>query len=323
MGLINSDIPELEGTDTETVLSNLNDMEVELERLLERRIAHLFELSDAILSDGEDEDIIKSIILSIRSDPEGLSERVLPENSAMIKSLYSCISLPERLMIFRRVFSKLYTSKKPFIKSYLDSVGTDISVEVGKIAYLNNTFNDAAYIAFADCVYGAKAHYEASVAKVCECVREGTCQFCILPIETSFDGKLLSFYRAIIRQGLKINLVYDMPGKSVGEYIRYALLGNSALPSASAHRMRSKDRYLDLLLPLSDGLAVSEVAMAAQLCSLEICSIDTISVKQSTDRLQKFFAITLKIARGDINTFLSYLSVDCPGFVLLGLYTRI
>ena len=323
MGLINSDIPELEGTSTEISLSNLDEIESELERLLERRIAHICELSDAIVSDGEDEDIIKSIILSIRYDSENASLHVLPENLDEVKSLYAGISLAERLMIFRRVFSRLYTSKKPFFKSYLDLFAKSRKAYDGRIAYVNNAYNDAAYLAFADCIVGATAHYENGISKICDCVRDGRSEFCILPIETSGDGKLLSFYRTILQHGLKINLVYDMQNKVDGEYTRYALLSMSVLPSTSVHRSRNKERYFDFLVSSSDGVSISEIAMAAQLCSLEICSIDTMTVKLDSDKPQKCFFISLKVNRGDINTFLSYLAVDCPGFISLGLYTRI
>ena len=67
MGLIFSDIPELEGSNTEISLANLSCLERHLEAVIEERLAHLFELSHEIVSDGEDEDIIKSIILSIKS----------------------------------------------------------------------------------------------------------------------------------------------------------------------------------------------------------------------------------------------------------------
>ena len=73
MALIYSDIPELEGTNTEIVLSNLVSLEEDLERTVEKRLAHLSELSRSIINDGGDEDVIESIILSIKSDgyPDG------------------------------------------------------------------------------------------------------------------------------------------------------------------------------------------------------------------------------------------------------------
>ena len=59
MGLIFTDIPELEGSRTEIVLANLSELEEKFEALVEQRLSHLCELSDAVIRDGEDFDIIK------------------------------------------------------------------------------------------------------------------------------------------------------------------------------------------------------------------------------------------------------------------------
>ena len=45
MGLIYSDIPELQGSNTEITLSNLSYLEESLEVLIEKRLAHLAELA--------------------------------------------------------------------------------------------------------------------------------------------------------------------------------------------------------------------------------------------------------------------------------------
>ena len=63
MGLIYSNIPELEGSNTEIVLSNLSGLESDIETIIEKRLAHLSELAGAILRDGDDPDIIKSILI--------------------------------------------------------------------------------------------------------------------------------------------------------------------------------------------------------------------------------------------------------------------
>jgi hypothetical protein len=103
MGLINSDILELEGTDTATALTNLDSLERELDQLLERRIAHICELSDAIISDGGDEDVMKSIILSLRYDPDSEQEGIDPENIREIRNhlrkwIFNPLSLMNSLM---------------------------------------------------------------------------------------------------------------------------------------------------------------------------------------------------------------------------------
>lgn len=323
MGLINSDIPELEGTDTETCLTNLVELEQELNNLLERRLSHITELSNAIVSDGGDEDVIKSIILSVRYDAESEIDGIARENTNDIRNLYLGLSLSERLMLFRQVFSRLYSSKKQYYKQYFEISQLQSKNTEGRIAYLKNSYNDLAYLALSDAIDFPKSFYANSVNEVCECVRDGRCEFCILPIETTNEGKLLSFYRTIIKNGLKINYVYDLEGKSNGENTRYALISANVLPSSQALNSRSKEKFFDFLIDDNDSVSISEITMAAQICLLEFQRIDTMLCEDSSGVMKKRFCLSFKVNRGDFNTFLSYLAVDCPGFIPIGLYTRI
>ena len=260
--------------------------------------------------------------MSVKFDPEYDNERFAPENAGELRSLYSTISLAERLIIFRRITSRLYSNKKAYLKS-LFGVSSPSEDRADKIAYLKNSYNDAAYIAFADHLDSPKSYYAQSVSEICEAVNGGHCEFCILPIETSNEGKLLSFYRSIIKWGLKINLVYDMQSRSGDEYTRYALLSRDVYSGIKASNARNKEQYFDFLVTAKDGLSISEITMAAELCSLDVASIDTIKATSERGKPEGYFCLSLKIYKGDFNTFLSYLAVDCPDFIPLGIYTRI
>jgi len=185
---------------------------------------------------------------------------------------------------------------------------------------LKNSFNDSAYLAFSDFLASPTAHYADSVTEVCSCVLDGRCEYCILPIETSNDGKLLSFLRAIIKFGLKINLVFDLKSKDSDNLTRYALLSLKSISAVPTSRIRNKERFFDFIIPDTDNMSVSEVIMSAQLCSLEPERIDTITLNSDS---QRFFCMSFKTNHADIGTFVSYLAIDCPDFIPLGLYARI
>ena len=99
MGLIFSDIPELLGTNTEISLRNLSELEERLNLIIEERLAHIDELSCAIVTDGEETDIIKSIILSLKPEVFCDSDKIINKNQKSINSIYSALSLKERLLI--------------------------------------------------------------------------------------------------------------------------------------------------------------------------------------------------------------------------------
>ena len=69
----------------------------------------------------------------------------------------------------------------------------------GKIAYPKNKFNDAAFEYLSLAVSTPRAVYTSSINAACEAVAEGSCEFCILPIENSLDGKLFGFYSLLDR----------------------------------------------------------------------------------------------------------------------------
>ena len=183
MGLIYSNIPELEGSNTAIELSNLFDLEGSLEVLIEKRLAHIAELAKAIIHDGGDPDIIKSIILSIHSEGNADSGNIINENQHTADALFSKISLIERLAIFKEAFNKMGAEKKVFMKSFDNQTNYTLSENATeRIAYLKNSYNDIAYMQFSSLFSSPRASYFGSIGDVCENVYNDNCEYCILPV---------------------------------------------------------------------------------------------------------------------------------------------
>ena len=64
----------------------------------------------------------------------------------------------------------------------------------GRIAYVRNKRSDDVFLSLSRNMKGAKAHYEATFTECCEAVMDGSCEYCLLPLENSSDGRLYSFY---------------------------------------------------------------------------------------------------------------------------------
>ena len=308
MGIIYSDIPELEGTDTDIVLSNLRMLEKELGETFEKRMSHLCELARAILKDGGDIDVVKSIILSIRSDGDIYPISVLEENEKELKLLFSGISLVERLVIFKEVFGNKY------VDDWRAASSTTLSSKaLGRIAYVQNSYNDVVFNHFATIVDGAKAAYYDHMTDVCESVISGNVQYCILPVETGKDGKLLSFYDMIMSNDLKIIAEFDLKTGDGVTFTRYALLSSAVQPT----KIKSGSRFLEISYADTDNLAVKDVILAAEYCNLNVYSIDTLFIDNS-----KSVNIVFESNGADTRTFLTYLTIDCPDHMVLGHYQR-
>ena len=322
MGLIYSDIPELEGSRTEIALANLLRLEGDVEAVVEKRIAHICELSDAILRDGGDPDIIKSIFLSIRSDGNADSGNVVDENRALADAIFSELSLVERLILFKETFGKLSGDKKEIFRQYWKEQEIDVPVEASeRIAYLKNSYNDAAYLQFSSLLSSPRAAYFGSITDVCESVYNGRCEYCILPVETDTDGKLLSFFEIILKYGFKITAVYDL--HSGNGYTRYALLSRRFATQVTGLRSKARNRYFEFIITDNDNVSLEELLTAARFCSLKLCRVDTLNFKSDRGGKGSHICPIFRCDGSDLQTFLAFLAIDCPDFIPVGLYLQI
>ena len=322
MGLIYSNIPELQGSHTETALTNLSELERELEAIVERRAANLSELAEAILYDGEDSDIIKSIILSLKSDGRADSGNLLNQNQPIADQIFSKYSLVERIVLFKEIYGRFNVDGQDQTKLFLLDNSSDVSIQATeRIAYMKNSYNDIAYMQFSELLNSPRVAYFQSVSEVCESVYNGECEYCILPIETSADGKLLSFYELILKYNYKINAVYDLQRDS--GYTRYALLGKNCNLNGFSQRVKSRNRFIELVLNNSEVIVLDEILSAANFCSLKLRRIDTLNILNAKGVRGSDISIIFRIDGSDFKTFFAYLSIDCPDVNILGIYSQV
>ena len=321
MGLIYSNIPELEGSNTEISLANLSELEEQVESIVEKRLAHLSELAEAMLQDGEDADVIKSIFLSIRSEGKADSGSVIDENRHAADEVFSRISLVERLYLFKETFEKLSIEKKELLKQYWSEDEIEITAEASeRISYLKNSYTDSVYLQFSSLLSSPRAAYFGSIAEVCESVYNGNCEYCILPIETAADGRLLSFYELIIKYGFKINAVYDLDLD--GGYTRYALLSRR-ITCGNSLRSKARNRYFEFVMTGSENVSLEELLCASSFCSLKLRRIDTFNFHTHKNGNYPCVCPVFRVDGSDMVTFMSFLAIDCPDFIPIGLYMQI
>lgn len=325
MGLFYSDIPELVGTDTEVTLANLRELEERLDEVLEERIAHLCELSHAIIRDGEEADVIKSIILSLKSEGYADPEKIISENFRAVEAVYSRLSLVERLILCENISSYFRDENRTAKKSPPNEEGIALSSSANeRIAYLKNSYNDTAYIQFSTLMVSPRAAYFESITDVCESVFNGQCEYCILPVETSSDGKLSGFYDRILKYGFRILAVYDLESSDKKRNTRYALLSRGSASKNPRLRHRSKVRYFEFALECEEYPTLTDILAAADYCSLKLIRIDTLNCRdREKGKKVPLICPVFRADGADLNTFLTFLSIDCPDFLPIGIYTQV
>lgn len=323
MGLIFSNIPELIGSNTEVSLRNLSELEDRLNLIIEERLAHIDELSHAITEDGNEIDIIKSIILSLKPDSFCDSEKVIDDNYKSINSIYSALSLRERLLICEGILSSYAGGERINYEMFLESSQEPVDPKAkDRIAYLKSTYNDAAYLEFANLLSSPCAAYYDSIANVCESVYNGTCEYCILPLETSTDGKLSSFYDLILKYGFTIRALYDLHHADSSNHTKYGLISRASTVHASTIKTKSKIKFIEFVFEHDSYPSLTDVLSASEFCSMRLRRIDTLGILQNKNKTPLICPV-FRVDTADLNTFLTFMAIDCPSLKILGIYTQI
>ncbi len=342
MNYLNTDVPELTGYDTGTVLDNLALLEGRLEHVLETSLTELSELSEAILRDAEgDPDTVVSILLSLRGQPmeAGIlplrSRELLSQNTPVLSGMTRHIGLYERLVLYRLISARL--PELPLFGSRALTSDDLPPTAKGRVAYMAGALADKAYIRFADHIPHCRAAVFHSYVDACEEVRGELCEYCLLPIESTFEGRLAGFSRLIIKYNLRIMAVCDIRGAGgMGEEItRFALLKVSAgdreviLSPLATEQLPAT--HLELL-HTTENPAYSEVMAAAEFCGLDLERADTLPLGIAyalrledgswEDSAQAVPLITTvwHTSKADLNAFLCYLSLEASEDPILGFY---
>lgn len=135
------------------------------------------------------------------------------------------LSAEDRATICATMAKKPSLQKKLVANSPLEVGETAASGSHGRIALVRNRYNEEAFSLFERSVQGAKPEFFSSFSDVCEEVFDNLCEFCILPVENTGDGRLFGFYSMIDRYELKICAVCELETENASETIRYALVG--------------------------------------------------------------------------------------------------
>lgn len=186
----------------------------------------------------------------------------------------------------------------------------------GRIAYPKNKFNDAAFERLSLGIRGARAFYTPSINGACEAVAEGSCEFCILPIENSSEGKLVSFYGLLDRFELKICSACDLDTNGDSQ-IRYALVCRGCR-EPSERALKSTRYILDFFVLDSQGGTLNSLLEAAGLCGAQLLSIDARPVPY--DEQSKKFILSFRISGAQGLLFRAFLALHYDGYSPVGLY---
>jgi hypothetical protein len=223
----------------------------------------------------------------------------------------------------------------------------------GRIAYMKSAFADRAYLTFSGWVPDCRAQDAQSFVDACEEVFNGLCQFCILPLESTDQGRLIAFSRLVIKYRLYVVAACDMedPTLSGHRITRFGLLCRRAtiptdsltlpLPasvSPDGTGYAGSPVRLELLHTTSVSPSLSDLLAAAEFCGLYPLRTDTLpDAAIPTGHLQEEGAdlsepdaptrpvspavcLTFDINSADLGTFSRWLALEAPDDTVFGCY---
>lgn len=333
MGHLNTDVPELRGFDTGIVLENLRRLGIRMDEAWESTVAQLYELAESILQDaGNDPETVESILLSLSADgsEDGAEPsrpaHLLPDNYPAVEASTRHAGLHERLILYgfihsigKRCHPEQIGASAPRKKGKRDAEPPIAPAARGRVAYMPNPLADKAYLRFSAHVPACRAAAFHSFVDACEEVRGGLCEYCILPLETTADGKLTGFSRLIVKYHLYITAVCDVANHALpeGNITRFALLRR--VPETHALPTDGHPRYLELLHRVAVGPSFEELLTAADFCGLRLQRVDTLPMPEEPSTPPPL-CVVWEVADADPEVFLTYLTLEASEDTVMGMY---
>ena len=301
----------------DAIASNLKETSLRLDRICQQELSHIEELAEEIASIGDVGEILQTLP-DHRPPSFPIDETALPQSKPWLTLSKNTHQTLLSLSLCRALCPRL-AKKASLTGEIFSSEAEEISPESrSRIVYQKSSYADSAFLQLRTALPDCRAVYAPSFGAACEEVYNGQSEYCILPIENSSEGQLLSFYRLIERYELKITLSCDVLSGDANRSTRFALLGRN-LPTDFDHT--KQECFFELSLPLGTTPETADVLLAAQLCGLSLRRISSLPSTEEELPFSVFYSFLA--SHGDLHTFLLYLAMEAPQATHLGLYPHI
>ncbi len=284
---------------TETVQQNLLEIAKRQQPLHLSRAFHLGELvGELSLSKIPDRDTLLT-----------LCERLFPEDNRA--NPYATAMRHADLITLCTEIAAAYPDAYNTLFSEL--FGQDVPLPPdaqGRVAYVQNSYTEQAFMELTGFIKQRRVAYFHHFDDVCQEVREGLCEFGILPVESTAEGLMVGLFRQIELYDLRICALCRIPTANDG-YTSFALVRKSLIP------LRPQNGHcLDFLCTPTDESEIGEVLGIAALCGHSVQHTATYKALDS-----ETFRLRLGVNPESIYPFLIYLSLFCADISPIGFYS--
>jgi hypothetical protein len=315
---------------------NLTLLDVESASVTERRLAQLFDRAVLISRD-------ESLLISEERCSEFSSlfnpGEIPAESSDPAKpylgAYYESQLLLDKITVCEFVAQKIGNMRGFNLSSLLGA--EDVSIEtpqsetlvsglyqnekpVPKVAYLKNAYADNAFMRFLKLLGSLSVDYCGDFTSVCEEVYYGRAEMCMLPLDSSRDAKLISFFRLIDKYELKVVISCDVSSSDNGVTTRYALLKkNISVPDPA---LTGYDTLLfEFDFVPDENISLAEVLFAAEKFGLKLYKVDAIPLSYSDSEFS--YDVILSCRDHKIEAFALFMALAAPQYEPIGFYPHL
>ena len=298
------------------ITSNLQELDARLSRITEQELAHLRELAREI---AEDADFTPEFLASLsehRFTDATTEGNCLSENLPAIQARRSCESVWRSVLLCREIRRYLSDKEQPSPDMLFGDPEEFFESAVNHIVYQQNSYADDAYLRFCTLLESPRATYAKSFEEVCTRVYNRECEYGILPIETSQEGRLNGFWNLIARYELKLAAICDVSTTNQNQTTRFALLRRAPIFLSSK---QLANRFFECTVPLRSPRNAFDVLYAAETCGLTLSKLHS-EDHFAADCPPASLRLVFRTNDGDLETFLLYLFLEQPGHSFIGFY---
>lgn len=306
---------------------NLLDTHMQASASAEKSFAHLHEIAQFIIKEirqgtGET-DILRAVFHS--DEASYIYRRYSTDQS--IESAFASINHEEERYFSRQTsrFWRFYLCKsiahggEGHSFSDLNALIFGASTETSpltdrKIAFLRNRQAFRAFEIFAKTLGGVSVLYENNFQSACEAVAAEQAAYAIIPIFSTSDGRLNSFYRMIEKYELNIIHTCDVDSDDGESMTTFALVYKERICLAEGMpKFECKITFDDLSF-------VSDIADAAYYYGAKVDSFEPLPMMFSGRA--GTFSVVFDLANADIDGLLCYLALEYPQMFVAGIYRK-
>ncbi len=278
--------------------------------LSEKMLSHLSELAEVLCDEADDDEIFfrdEAFINRFRKlTNTPIPTSVAPFNENEIKAEEKLLSTAEKAYLCLLLSEILGIKSIDGAETFFDG---SQKTENETVACVKNHATDTAYLSFASKMTDPRVSYANDFTEVVKNVYYGKTAYGILPIANSQDGRLVGINNLAMKYGLKTALCHKIKSND-DSYTVYALLRKDIQIPKDAH-----ETYFEFSLKSDDG--PSEILNAAECCGMKTVSVSFTPESNGESR------IILKVSDSGFCGFLTYLSLNHPDYVPIGIFEEI